>query len=131
MKNVFTCPHCQAVLNPSVKILLVISYKKNKGMILLSPQPGNFKFICDGSVEKYLSPGTKVKFSCPVCTKDLTSRSNSQMAELRMVHADREPRRVEFSRIFGKQATLVFDGEDVTTFGEDADDLGLGNFFGA
>jgi transcription elongation factor Elf1 len=131
MKNVFTCPHCQAVLNPSVKILLVISYKKNKGMILLSPQPGNFRFICDGSIEKNLSQGAKVRFSCPVCTKDLTSRSNSQMAELRMVHADREPRRVEFSRIFGKQATFVFDGEDVTPFGEDADDLGLGNFFGA
>jgi hypothetical protein len=131
MKNVFTCPHCQAVLNPSVKILLVISYKKYKGMILLSPQPGNFKFICDASVEKYLSHGTKVRFACPVCTKDLTSRSNSQMSELRMVHANREPRRVEFSRIFGKQATLVYDGEDVVSFGEDADDLGLGNFFGA
>jgi hypothetical protein len=53
------------------------------------------------------------------------------MAELRMVHADREPRRVEFSRIYGKQATLIFDGEDVTPFGDDADDLGLGNFFGS
>ena len=47
MKNIFTCPHCEAVLNPSVKILLVIGYRKKKGMILLSPQPGNYKYICD------------------------------------------------------------------------------------
>jgi hypothetical protein len=131
MKKTFTCPHCQAVLNPSVKILLVISYKKRKGMILLSPQPGNYKFICDSSVEKHMAPGGKVKFSCPVCTADLTSPTNSQMVELRLMVPDREPRRVEFSRIYGKQATFIFDGEDVVSFGEDADSLGLGNFFGA
>ena len=131
MKNVFTCPHCQTVLNPSIKILLVISYKKFKGMILLSPQPGNYKFICDKSVETHLKPGAKIKFSCPVCTKDLTSRSNSQMAELMLTSPNREPRRVEFSRVYGKHATFIFDGEEIAHFGDDADDLGLGNFFGA
>jgi len=131
MKNIYTCPHCEAVLNPSVKILLVISYRKKKGMILLSPQPGNFKYICDKSVEKNLTEGAKIRFSCPVCSTDLTSRSNSQLAELRMIAPDREPRRVEFSRIYGKQATFIFDGEDVISFGDDADHLGETNFFGA
>ena len=131
MKIDYTCPHCKAVLNPSVKILLVISYRKKKGMILFSPQPGNFKYICDHSVEKDLSEGDKIRFSCPVCSADLTSRSNSQLAELRMVTPDREPRRVEFSRIYGKQATFIFDGEDVVSFGDDADHLGETNFFGA
>ncbi len=131
MKNIYSCPHCQAVLNPSVKILLVFGYKKKKGMILLSPQPGNFKYICDPSVEKHLSHGAKIKFACPVCSEDLTSSTNSQMAELRMSSPGREPRRVEFSRIYGKQATFIFDEEDVVSFGDDADDLGLGNFFGA
>ncbi len=131
MKNVYTCPHCEAVLNPSVKILLVISYRKKKGMILLSPQPGNFKYICDKSVEKDLAEGAKIRFSCPVCSADLTSKSNSQLAELRMIAPDREPRRVEFSRIYGKQATFIFDGEDVISFGDDADHLGETNFFGA
>lgn len=131
MKNVFTCPHCQAVLNPNVKILLVIGYKKKKGMILLSPQPGNFKYICDKSVEKDLSPGDKIKFSCPVCSADLTSRFNNQLAEMVMISPGREPRRAEFSRIYGKNATFIFDGEDVVSFGEDADHLGLTNYFGA
>lgn len=131
MKNTFTCPHCMAVLNPSVKILLVVSYRNTKGMILLSPQPGNYKYICDDSVERQLSLGSKIRFSCPVCSEDLTSPSNSQLVELRMTVPGREPRRVEFSRIYGKQATFVLDGEDVIYFGDDADDLGLGNFFGA
>ena len=131
MKNTYSCPHCKAVLNPSVKILLVIGYKKKKGMILLSPQPGNYKYICDPSVEKHLSQGAKVKYACPVCTADLTSSTNSQLAELWMSAPGREPRRVEFSRIYGKRATFIFDQEDVVSFGDDADDLGLGNFFGA
>lgn len=131
MKKVFSCPHCQAVLNPSVKILLVISYKKKKGMILLSPQPGNYKYICDPSVEKHLTQGAKVRFACPVCSEDLTSPSSSQLAEMRMTTPGQEPQRVEFSRIYGKNATFVFDGEDVIAFGEDADNLGSTNFFGA
>jgi transcription elongation factor Elf1 len=131
MKNIFTCPHCEAVLNPSVKILLVIGYRKKKGMILLSPQPGNYKYICDESVEKHLSEGAKVRFACPVCTEDLTSPSNDKMSEMHLVAPGRAPRRVEFSRIYGKNATFVFDGEDVTAFGEDADQLGSTNFFGA
>ena len=28
MKNVYCCPHCEAVLNPSVKILMKVKYKK-------------------------------------------------------------------------------------------------------
>ena len=56
---------------------------------------------------------------------------NSQMAELVLTTPNREPRRVEFSRVYGKRATLIFDGEEVAHFGDDADDLGLGNFFGA
>jgi predicted RNA-binding Zn-ribbon protein involved in translation (DUF1610 family) len=131
MKNVFTCPHCQAVLNPSVKILLVVSYRKTKGLILLSPQPGNYKYMCDSSIEQKLAPGSKMRFSCPVCAENLTSPANSQMVELRMAAPGRKPRRVEFSRIYGKRATFIFDGEDVLAFGEDADDVGSTNFFGA
>ena len=131
MKNDFTCPHCLAVLNPSVKILLVVSYRNTKGMILLSPQPGNYKYICDSSVERHLSLGSKIRFSCPVCSEDLTSPANSQLVELKMTAPGREPRRVEFSRIYGKNATFILDGEDVISFGEDADDIGSPNFFGA
>jgi len=131
MKNIYACPHCDTVLNPSVKILLVVSYRKKKGMILLSPQPGNFQFICDRTFEESLKPGAKVRFSCPVCSEDLTSPKDDEFVELLMLHPGRKPRRVEFSRVYGKRATLVIDGDDVSTFGPDVDDPSNTNFFGS
>ena len=130
MKKNFTCPHCDAVLNPSVKILLTVAYRNRKGMILLSPQPGNYKMILDKTVEDKLKPGAKVKFGCPVCAGDLTSPGNDKFAELHMGSHGQEPVKVEFSRVFGKHATFVIDGEEVTTYGEDVEDFGSTNFFG-
>ena len=131
MKNIYGCPHCHNVLNPSVKILLVISYKKKQGMILLSPQPGNFKFICDQSVAKAVKPGATVTFSCPVCAEDLTSRRDKKFAELELIEANGQARRAEFSRVFGTHATLIFDGEEVQAYGEDACEFPDPNFFGS
>jgi len=130
MKKIFTCPHCDSVLNPNVKIVLVATYRKRRGMILLSPQPGNYRFICDESVETGLKPGAKVRFSCPVCAADLTSPANDKFAELHMGHHGQEPMKVEFSRVFGTHATIVIDGEEVTTYGEDVETFGNTNFFG-
>jgi hypothetical protein len=131
MKNIYACPHCQTVLNPSVKILLVVQYKKKKGMILLSPQPGNFHFICDSKLQKALTPGALVNFSCPVCSSDLTSAQDKKFVELSLLSPGRESRRVEFSREFGKQATLIIDGNEVAAFGRDAEESSGKNFFGA
>ena len=130
MKNTYACPHCDTVLNPSVKVLLVARCQKKKGMILLSPQPGNFKFICDGELEKSLDPGDLITFSCPVCSTELTSTRDDQYTELSLLTPGRESRRIEFSRQFGKQATFIVDGVDVTTFGRDVDESSVKNFFG-
>ena len=80
---------------------------------------------------KKLKPGDKVKFSCPVCAADLTSPRDKNFAELMLIVPGHEPRRVEFNRQFGTHATFVIDGEDVTSFGEDAKEFGSTNFFGA
>lgn len=131
MKSVYGCPHCDTVLNPSVKILLVVKYNKRSGMILLSPQPGNFKFICDKSVEDKLKPGATVTFCCPVCSADLTSPGNKKFAELNLKDPNGNRRKVEFSRIFGTHSTFIVDGDEITAYGEDADDDISPNFFGA
>jgi hypothetical protein len=131
MKNLYGCPHCETVLNPSVKILLVARYKKKRGMILLSPQPGNFKFICDRSVEKALKAGVTVTFSCPVCGADLTSQGNKKFSELILLDPSGGRRKVEFSRVFGTHATFILDGEEVQAYGDDAEDFNSTNFFGA
>ncbi len=131
MKKIYACPHCDTVLNPSVKILLVVSYRKKKGLILLSPKPGNFQTICDDTFEHSLKPGAKVHFSCPVCAEDLTSKKDPEFVELKLLSPGHEPRTVEFSRVYGKQATFIIDGDDVTTFGRDVSDPSNTNFFGS
>ncbi|MDX2472786.1 MAG: hypothetical protein QNL91_03690 [Candidatus Krumholzibacteria bacterium] len=131
MKNTFVCPHCQGVLNPNVKILLVADTKKDRGLILLSPQPGNYKYLCDKSLHEALSPSGAVELSCPLCNKSLTAPDNKKMAQLELHVTGHKVRQVRFSRVFGTQATFIIDGDDVTSFGEDADDIGSTNFFGS
>jgi predicted RNA-binding Zn-ribbon protein involved in translation (DUF1610 family) len=130
MKNVYGCPHCETVLNPSVKILLVAKYNKKKGMILLSPQPGNFKFICDRSLENNIKPGATVTFYCPVCGTDLTSPDNRKFARLILIAPNGRQQKVEFSRVYGTHATFIIDGDEVTAYGDDAEDFNPPNFFG-
>lgn len=131
MKSVYGCPHCETVLNPSVKVLLVARYGKKKGMILLSPQPGNFKFICDKTLQESIKPGATVTFFCPVCGADLTSPGNKKFTELWLLDPNGNRRKVEFSRVYGTHATFVIDGSEVTAYGDDADDFNETNFFGA
>ncbi len=131
MKNIYLCPHCATVLNPSVKILLVARHHDRRGLVLLSPQPGNFKYVCDASLEDGLSPGDVVAFSCPVCTFDLTSVADHRFAELVLRAPGHSDRKVEFNRAFGTHATYVIDGQNALAFGEDADDGDPTNFFGA
>lgn len=130
MKNLYVCPHCGAVLNPNVKVILVVHYRGRRGLILLSPQPGNFKFVLDPGVEAALQQGAAVKFACPACAADLTSRANRQFAELNLVAPGQAPRRVEFSRIYGTHATFIVFGDRVKAYGEDVDDFRRINFFG-
>ncbi len=131
MKITFACPHCQSVLNPSVKILLGVKYKKKQGLILLSPQPGNYKMICDASVSAALKPGSTLNFFCPVCSTDLVSPSNEKFSQLDIVDPNNQIRKVEFSRVFGTRATFIIDGDDVTPYGDDVDESGMTNFFGS
>lgn len=131
MKNTYLCPHCGTVLNPSVKILLVARHHDRRGLLLLSPQPGNFKYVCDRSLEEGLKPGDVVAFSCPVCTFDLTSVADHRFAELVLRTPGHADRKVEFSRAYGTHATYVIDGRSATSFGEDSTDGDPTNFFGA
>jgi len=131
MKNVYLCPHCGANLNPSVKIILLVAHRRRKGLILLSPQPGNFKFVCDQHVAEVVRSGARVNFHCPVCQADLTSGVHAGFAELYRDVGGRVPERVFFSRKFGTHATFVTKGDVVAAFGDDADEFAKVNFFGS
>jgi hypothetical protein len=48
-----------------------------------------------------------------------------------MSNAGGRERQVEFSRVYGTHATYVFDGDEITAYGDDAEDFSPPNFFGA
>ncbi len=131
MKKKFVCPHCKGVLNPNVKIILLADTGEARGLVLLSPQPGNYKYLCDSSLEKHLRHGETIDFACPVCHADLMAASDPSLAALEL-HMESHPvRRVEFSRVFGTHATFVISEDEVDAYGEDADGYDPMNFFGA
>jgi hypothetical protein len=130
MRNVYTCPRCEVNLNPGVKIVLVAQCHQRKGLILMSPLPGNYRFTCDQALAAIMDKGALVTFYCPVCQADLTVPGNSDFAELHLVGAGRKPRRVQFSRRYGTRATFVIAGDEVIAYGDDSDDFWNKNFFG-
>lgn len=130
MKNTYSCPRCKGVLNPGTKIVLVLKCRRKQGLILFSPQPGNFQYTCDKDVQDCLQPGTAVTFQCPVCAGDLTSSRNGKFAYLHLVTPGQKHKRVEFSRVFGQHATFVISEFEVVAYGEDAEGAGRTNFFG-
>ena len=131
MKNLYYCPHCQANLNPSVKVVLVARYRKRQGLILLSPLPGNFKFTLDRNVADVLATGAKVNFACPVCSADLTSPTHKDFIELHLAAPGQTARRVRFSRKYGTHATFIEAGDAVKAYGGDSEEFEPVNFFGA
>jgi predicted RNA-binding Zn-ribbon protein involved in translation (DUF1610 family) len=129
MKWKYACPHCKAVLNPNIKIILRLRRGKRQGLILISPRPGNYKIICDDSFGQHLKDGELSEFSCPVCNAVLTSRASRNLAELLLLQPN-GPRRIQFSRVFGEHATFILNGEKVIPYGEHAAVYDEINFFG-
>jgi len=127
MGRVYTCGKCGARLNPNVKIILRAEVGGQRALLLLSPQPGNYSVIApeDFTVRRK----DNVRFSCPVCSADLTSAHDPGMAEVRFVGADGREGTVAFSREPGHQATYVITEEKVTAYGKHARKEGV-NFWG-
>jgi hypothetical protein len=128
MKRVYTCPHCQGILNPGTKVVLRGQLGGKRALILLSPQPGNYDVTVAESFG--LKPKDRVDFSCPLCDHDLGSPRQLAMAEVALRLSSGATGTVAFSKIFGQHATYFITEESVRTWGEhaQADDV---NFFGA
>ena len=131
MKRSYQCPHCHGVLNPNVKVILAVRYRKRECLMLLSPQPGNFKVICDEEFEREVPDGASVHFRCPLCAADLTSPRSKKFAHLLVANPGGTMSRVEFSRVQGVHATFVVTEDEVTPYGADAVGYDPVNFFGA
>lgn len=127
MKRTYSCPHCGAVLNPSVKIVLRAQMKGHKGLFLFSPKPGNYDVFTPSDFP--LKKGDEVEFSCPVCGDDLTSSKGKAWAEIRFQVSHATSGTVVFSKVYGHHATYFITQEEVRWYGEDAKETV--NFWGA
>jgi len=127
MKRIYNCPECEGILNPIVKIILRARVKKKRGLILLSPVPGNYSIIVSEDIP--LDKGMTVQLNCPLCGADLTSKKNRSFAELKWRTSEIDRGTVIFSKIYGEHATFFIVGEKVTPYGEDAAPY-YSNFFG-
>ena len=47
MNYEYSCPHCQCVLNPNVRVVLVGHFEGRRGLVLLSSKLGDYQLICD------------------------------------------------------------------------------------
>lgn len=130
MKWKYTCPHCKSVLNPNVKIVLAARKGKMRGLVLLSPRLGNYKFMCDDEFAEKVNPGEVITLSCPACGDDLTSQVSKKLAEIELHQPGHQVKSVQFSRVLGEQATFILNGEKVIPYGDDADLYDEVNFFG-
>lgn len=128
MPNSYYCPHCLASLNPGNKIILRISRGRKAGLILLSPQVGNYTKILPEGFE--LAEGERLTVTCPVCGDDLTSRFNRRLGEVLLRRGDEEFVRVNFSKTYGEEATFVVTDDEVRAYGPDAEAYQSVNFFG-
>ncbi len=128
MKREYFCPSCRTTLNPNVKIVLTASWGEQRGLVLLSPQPGNYQAF----ISKELAPpeGARLSFSCPVCQASLHSTVDKNLAELGYRTSHGETGSVDFSRVCGEHATYFVNEDDVRAFGENAGVYGARNFFG-
>jgi len=112
MKWSYTCPHCEAALNPDESIVLRAEHEDRKLLVSLHPQPGNYEV--DLPPGEAMPAGTLWSFSCPVCDHSLVSELSDELCAIDM-WLQGERHRVYFSRIAGEEATFVVSAEGMLT----------------
>ncbi|MGC4117993.1 MAG: hypothetical protein QM765_26275 [Myxococcales bacterium] len=127
MARIYRCPHCDGQLNPGNRIVLRGQHKASRGLILLSPKPGNYDAVIPADFA--VKARDIVDFSCPLCGHDLTSSRDPKFAEVAFRKGEKDGR-VAFSRVYGQHSTYFVTEKKVKRYGKDAEVEPV-NFFGA
>jgi hypothetical protein len=124
-KRVYLCPHakCGALLNPGTKVILMArNSRSEQGLILLSPQEGNYNVLMK---EGFLTDGEVVDLRCPVCGRDITYSKDDAFAHVVQEFGEQFSL-IIFSRTKGEHATFKIQKEGmVEHYGEHADFLDI------
>jgi hypothetical protein len=112
MSWTYTCPHCEAALNPNESIVLRAEHEDRRMLVGLHPQPGNYEV--DLPPGEVMAAGTLWDFFCPVCDHSLVSELSNELCAIDM-SLQGERHRVYFSRVAGEEATFVVSAEGMLT----------------
>ena len=128
MNRDYLCPSCQGNIKVGGHIVFtVVTPKKKRGLMLLSPDLGDYRTIHHPSLE--FQAGDRVEFLCPLCHENLTaSEFHQNLARIVMVDVDGMRYDVVFSEIAGEKCTYKIGNNEIEAFGESAQDYT--NFFG-
>ena len=120
-ENNFLCPKCRAQLVPNRKIVLLAKTERGpSGLLLLSPQLGEYSATTHAAFK--LQDGEKVDIFCPVCHEDLGDYMDHQnLARVIMVDENGDEFDIVFSEIIGQHSTYKIHGDNVESYGEDAE----------
>lgn len=118
--NDFLCPECRGQLRPSNKIILSAkNHKRKVGLILLSPQLGEYSVVHHDTFE--MVEGEHLDIFCPICHADLGSfHEDKNLAKVIMIDRENVEYDILFSEIVGQKCTYKVHGDIVEAFGADA-----------
>lgn len=128
MEKKYYCPHCKSQLNVGKDIIFTVkTAKRNAGLLLVSPQVGDYSVTKDPlfAIEK----GEHLEILCPVCHARLqVGRISENLAMVNMKDSSGIESEVFFSEIFGEKCTFKVSNKKVEAFGDDSHKY---NFWGA
>jgi len=117
MENNYLCPKCKGYLNVGQHVIFSVTIANNKkGLLLLSPELGDYSVVCHPSLT--LTEGEKIDFHCPICRARLASKKHINLAKVLMVNEKNEVYEVYFSEIAGERCTFQIMSGNFKVFGE-------------
>jgi len=117
--NDFICPGCREHIRVGDHLIFKVkNSKKQSGILLLSPQIGNYKSVKHPAFK--IRQGEFLAFYCPLCNNSLKSEIHENLAHVIMQDVNGRSYDVYFSQIAGEHSTYETDGESVHLAGEDA-----------
>jgi hypothetical protein len=119
MGQSFLCPKCSGHLKVGESVVFSTRTKQGQvGLILLSPQLGNYKVVGHPSYD--MKEGDIIEFFCPLCHVQLTSEKNENLAKIIMIDDELRESEILFSKISGERCTYKIVDGMVEEFGEDS-----------
>ncbi len=104
MANDFLCPFCRGHLTVNeVVVLSIKSGQQEKGLILLSPEIGNYTNHTHSSFK--IEQGVEYVLYCPICGSTLNTKQHHRLCRLIMIGEDYKEYDVFFSGMGGEYCT--------------------------